>query len=185
MDLDTLLERCRQGDDLAWEQLVRRYQGRVYALSFHYLGNREDARDAAQETFVRVYRGLHSFQGGAFASWLISVTRNCCIDRLRHLEARPRLDGAPIEEDGAGADPTPGPERITLASERHNLLYRALERMSAINREMIVLKEIQGLKQAEIAEILSLPLGTVKTRSHRARLELARRILDLDPEFGA
>jgi RNA polymerase sigma-70 factor (ECF subfamily) len=184
VDLDDLLARCRGGDDLAWEALVRRYQGRIFALAYHYLGNREEAREAAQETFVRVYRKLDTFEGGSFVAWMVSIGRNCCIDRVRHLRARPALDGPPLDERLAAPDPTPGPEQATLAHERESLLYRALDRMSEINREMILLKDIQGLKQAEIAEALSLPLGTVKTRSHRARLELARCILELDPTFG-
>lgn len=184
MDLESLLERCRRGDDLAWEALVRRYQGRVFALAYHYLGEREEAREAAQETFVRVYRGLDSFEGTGFVAWIVSIARNCCIDRVRHRRARPALDGEPLDEELAGADAAPGPEKASLARERKELLYAALDRMTEINREMILLKEIQGLKQVEIAEVLSLPLGTVKTRSHRARLELARCILELDPSFG-
>ncbi len=185
MDLGALVERCRQGDELAWEALVRRYQGRVFALAYHYLGNREEARDVAQESFIRVYRGLDGFHGDSFLAWLVTITRNCCFDRLRHLKVRPALDGAPLDEQLETAGHGPGPETTTLAQERRRLLYRALDRMTEINREIIMLKDIQGLKQSEIADALSLPLGTVKTRSHRARLELARCILALDPGFGA
>ena len=163
---------------------MRRYQGRVFALAYHYLGNREEARDVAQESFIRVYRGLDSFKGDSFVAWMVTIARNCCFDRLRHLKARPALDGAPLDEHAETPAHGPGPETTTLTHERRQLVYRALDRMTEINREIIMLKDIQGLKQSEIAEALSLPLGTVKTRSHRARLELARCILELDPSFG-
>lgn len=185
MDLGALVERCRQGDELAWEALVRRHQGRVFALAYHYLGNREEARDVAQESFIRVYRALDSFQGDSFVAWIVTITRNCCFDRLRQLKVRPALDGAPLDDQLETRGREAGPEATALAQERRGLLYQALDHMTEINREIIMLKDIQGLKQSEIAAALSLPLGTVKTRSHRARLELARRILALDPGFGA
>ena len=185
MHIDDLLPRCKQGDELAWEALVRQFQGRVFGVACHYVSDREEARDVAQEAFVRIYRNLEKFQaGGNFTAWALRITRNCAIDRLRHLGARPPLDDAKVDEDIALAGSAPSPDMDTLARERHQLLYRALELMSAVNREMILLKDIQGLKQHEIAEMLSLPLGTVKTRSSRARLELARRILELDPSYG-
>ena len=185
VELEPLLEACRRGDELAWEALVRRYQARVYALCYHYLRDREEARDVAQETFVRVYRALGRFRrGGNFVGWLLRIARNCCLDRLRKLANAPAYRAASVEESVAGADPGPGPEDSTSASDRRRLLQRALDRMTAINREMILLKDIQGLKQREIADLLSIPLGTVKARSNRARMELAARIIELDPSYG-
>ena len=88
-DVSTLLERCRQGDDLAWEALVRRYQGRVYSVAYHYMRNADEARDMAQEIFIRIYERLNTFQGGAgFLSWMLSLSRNACVDRLRRKAAR-------------------------------------------------------------------------------------------------
>lgn len=186
MELETLLERCRAGDELAWEALVRRFQGRVFGLAYHYLRDREEARDVAQEAFVRVYRNLDGFDaGGNFTAWALRITRNCAIDRARHLKARPPLEDALVEDAGLPSDAHPTPDAGAILAERRRLLYRALDLMSAVNKEMILLKDIQGLKQQEIAELLSLPLGTVKTRSSRARTELARRILELDPSYGA
>lgn len=185
MDLDSLVERCREGDELAWEALVRRFQGRVFGVAYHYLRNREEARDVAQEAFIRIYDHLDGFRaGGNFTAWALRITRNCAIDRTRHLRARPQLDDAEVDEHRVASDAVE-PEDEVIADERHRLLYRALDLMSAVNREMILLKDIQGLKQQEISELLSVPLGTVKTRSMRARVELARRLLELDPSFGA
>ncbi len=185
LELETLLARCGAGDEIAWEALVRRFQGRVFAVAYHYLRDREEARDVAQEAFVHIYKGLASFdREGSFVAWAVRIARNASIDRLRHLKARPTLGGVPLDERLAGSDPAPGPEATSIAGERRQTMRRAIDQMSSINREMILLKEIQGLKQREISEMLSIPLGTVKARANRARLELARRMLELDPSFG-
>jgi RNA polymerase sigma-70 factor (ECF subfamily) len=156
----------------------------VYGIARYYLRDREDARDVAQEAFVRIYRNLETFDGGGnFTAWVLRISRNCAIDRLRQMRARPQNDVSQGDEYIAGV-PAPALGLDTAAGEQHQLVYRALELMSATNREMILLKEIHGLKQQEIAEMLSLPLGTVKARTNRARHELARRILELDPGYG-
>jgi RNA polymerase sigma-70 factor (ECF subfamily) len=186
VELETLLERCKAGDELAWEALVRRFQGRVFALAYHYLRNREEAQDVAQETFIRIYRSLEGFDDHEkFLPWLVRIARNCSIDRIRRLKVRPPLGGDELDEQTVGPHPGTGPETIAMAGERSQLVYQALDQMTEINREMILLKEIQGLKQREIADLLDIPLGTVKARSNRARVELARRIVELDPSYGA
>ena len=186
MELDTLLARCRQGDDLAWEALVRRYQGRVYAVAYHFMRDREEARDAAQEVFIKIYRGLGSMrEGDRFLPWMLRLARNCCVDRLRRLKVRTPAVEVPVEEAPQIVTAEPSPEDSSLADARHGLLYRAIARLGEKNREMILLREIQELKLEEIAEMLGLPLGTVKSRSHRARLELAKVVRVLDPSYGA
>ena len=184
MELEDLLQRCRGGDALAWEALVRQFQGRLFGVARFYVSNREDARDIAQEAFIRIYQNLNDVEVGTnFTAWALRITRNCAIDRLRQVRARPRTVAMPaddrIGEEFSAPRPLDG-----LAGDNRELLYRALELMTAANREMILLKDIQGLKQQEIAEMLSLPIGTVKTRASRARVELARRILELDPSYG-
>ena len=185
MDLDTLLSRCRQGDDLAWEALVRRYQGRVYAVAYHYMRDREEARDVAQEIFIKVYRGLGAMRDGErFLPWMLRLARNCCIDRLRRLKVRTPPAEVPVEEAPQIAASAPTPEDASLEEARHGLLYRAIAHLGAKNREMILLREIQELKLEEIAQMLGLPIGTVKSRSHRARLELAKVVRVMDPSYG-
>ena len=188
MDIDdaTLVERCRQGDDLAWEALVRRWQGRVYGLAWHYLGNTEDARDAAQEAFVRVYRQLGSFDGDCFQAWLLRITRNLCLDQLRRRKTRPPLEElrAAEEGDAAPTDAAPSPEQAWLSGARRRVVHEALRRLNGPNREVILLKDIQGLKLGEVAGMLGLPIGTVKSRAHRARLELARQVIAIDPSYA-
>lgn len=185
MDVDALLDRCRRGDPLAWEALVRAYQGRVFAAALHYLRDREEARDVAQDVFVQLYRQLGTLRGDqAFLPWLLRLVRSRAIDRLRRLRSRTPAVAVPVEEtpelDGGGATP----EESSLEAARRTLLYRALAGLSEVSREMILLKEIQELPLAEISTLLALPLGTVKSRSHRARLELAAALLELDPSYG-
>ena len=188
MDIDeaALVERCRQGDGLAWEWLVRRCQGRVYGLAYHYLGSVEDARDVAQEAFVRVYRQLGTFEGNRFMAWLLRITRNLCIDQLRRRKTRPPVEDVRADEDDdmAPRDAAPDPEQAWLAGARTRLVHQALQRLDGANREGILLKDIQGLKLGEIAGMLGLPIGTVKSRAHRARLELARQVVAIDPSYG-
>ncbi|HJN43131.1 MAG: RNA polymerase subunit sigma-24 [Acidobacteria bacterium] len=185
-DIGALVERCRQGDGLAWERLVRRCQGRVYALAYHYMGGVEEARDLTQEVFVRVYQQLETYHGEGFMAWLLRVTRNLCIDQIRRRKARPPAEDLRADDhEWTMPDTAPDPEQSWLSDARKRLVYDALGKLNGQNREMILLKEIQGLQLKEIAEILGLPVDTVKSRSNRARIELARQVTALDPSYGA
>ncbi|MFN2371076.1 MAG: RNA polymerase sigma factor [Candidatus Krumholzibacteriia bacterium] len=181
MDQVELITRCRQGDELAWEALVREYQGRVCSIAFGYVGDRDEALDLAQEIFVRVWHRLGQMtEPERFAGWLTAIARHACLDHLRRRKARPPRQDIPAEKMTGLAAAAPDPEQAWLATSRQRLVHRAMERLSDINREIIVLKDIQGLPLEEIAGLLGLPLGTVKSRSSRARVELARAIVDLD-----
>ncbi len=186
LDLDTVLEKCRDGDDLAWEALVRRYQGRVFAVALHYMRNREEARDVAQEAFIKLYRNLGTLrEGEAFLPWLLRLTRNCAIDRIRRLKSRTPEHSVPVEEGVEIVARQLSPEEHSLRSWRSGLLYRAIDMLSEQSREVIMLKDIQELQVKEIADLLALPVGTVKSRSHRARLELAEVIQQMEAASGA
>ena len=182
--LETLVERCRQGDNLAWEALVRRFQSQIYGLAFHYVRNPDDARDLAQDIFVRIYRKLGSAPDGGFVPWMFRVARNLCVDHLRRRDARPPASDLPADEQHDLPASGPGPEESWVSDERKRLVYRALGAMSEQDREIIVLKEIQGLSVKEIADLLGAPIGTVKSRSFRARIALAAQVLALDPSYG-
>jgi RNA polymerase sigma-70 factor (ECF subfamily) len=179
LTIATLLARCRDGDELAWEALVRRHQARVYGLCYHYLHDREEARDVAQEAFVRVYQRIDSVTDPErFLPWLIRVARNAALDRMRRMGARPRSDTR-VEElpDLASGDPTP--EARWEADRRRVLVHDALRAMSEKGRDVLVLREMQGLSEEETARILDVPVGTVKSRMNRARVELAKRVREL------
>lgn len=183
MDEAGILERCRRGDGLAWETLVRSYQSSVIAVTRHYLGDLEEARDVAQDVFVRLYESLDSFSGGdSFRPWLLRMARNASIDRIRRLKARPPARDVPA--DDANLESPGDPEESASRTARERVLRRALARLGEPHREVVLLKEIQGLTLEEIAELLALPIGTVKSRCYRARLELARIIRALDPSYG-
>jgi RNA polymerase sigma-70 factor (ECF subfamily) len=186
LNLETLIERCRQGDDLAWEALVRRCQGRVYAVALHYLRDREEARDVAQEAFIKLYRNLDSLrEGEAFLPWMLRLTRNCAIDRIRRLKTRTPEQSVTVEEGPEIVAQEPSPEDHSLRRWRTGLLYRALDKLSEQSREVILLKDIQELQLKEIADMLALPVGTVKSRSHRARIELAEVLQQMEASSGA
>jgi len=183
IELSVLLDRCGTGDELAWEALVRRFQARAYGIAYHYLANAEDARDLAQEVFVRIYKNLRSdIDANKFVPWMVRITRNLCVDHLRRRRARPH--GSQVNLDEIERLPSAGrnPEQQWTDNARKRLIYSALQQLTALNREIILLKEIQGLQMEEIATMLGVPLGTIKSRSNRARIELAQKLVALDSE---
>lgn len=184
MDVATLLDRCRRGDDLAWEALVRTYQSSVYAVTRHYFRDTEEARDVAQDVFIKLYERLASVGSSeTFKAWLLQMARNACLDRLRRIKARPPASDVPLENLMLSSEDDP--EKSANEEARERLLRRAVGELSERSREILLLKEIQGLKFEEVAEMLGLPLGTVKSRSNRARVELAAAVRRLDPSFDA
>ena len=175
MDDRTLFDRCREGDELAWEHLVRRYQARVCSIAYNYTGSEEEALDVAQEVFIRVWKRLDTCRDPErFAAWLLRIARNACLDHLRRRKARPPAQDVPADEMNALADTNPRPDVAVEKQDQRDVLEVAIQRLSPINREAILLKDIQGLPLEEMANMLDLPLGTVKSRCSRARVELAR-----------
>ena len=181
INLDDLLARCRQGDPLAWEGLVRRFQARIFGFALHYMRDREEARDVAQEIFVKLYQGLGGVRdGAAFMPWMLRLSRNCCIDRIRVRGSRPQNTTVGVDVPENLASPDASPEETLLEGARRALLYRAMGTLSSTNREILLLKDVQQLQLDEIAGLLGVPLGTVKSRSNRARLELAKAVRSLE-----
>ncbi len=183
MELPVLLDRCRQGDDLAWEALVRQFQRRIYSLAVCYATDPDDARDLAQDVFVRLYRTRGQWPAAEiFLPWMIRVARNACLDRVRARKVRPPAEDVLAEEMVDLATTSANPDEEYVAVSRRRLFYRALRKLTDLSREVILLKEIQGLPIEQIARMLRIPIGTVKSRSNRARLELARAVLALEHE---
>ena len=183
LELSTLLARCRAGDELAWEAFVRRFQGRVYALAYSYVGEREDARDLAQEIFVRLFETRERWaDGDEFVPWLIHVSRNRSVDFLRRRKVRRPAIAVQEGEGFQIPDASPGPEDRTVAASQRTLLHAALRGLSALSREVLVLRDVHGLSVQHVAATLGVPVGTVKSRASRARVELVAKIRALGGE---
>jgi len=176
---EDLLQRCREGDQGAWRELVLRHTRRVFNVAYRYVARVDQAEDLTQEVFVKVYQSLDRYRAsaGAFSTWLLTVTRNHAIDHYRRHreESFRRTDGEDVlafvpsdDEDPLGAM-----ER----EERVRLVHQGLRALPIDLREPIVLCDLQGVSYDEAAGILKIPLGTVKSRLNRGRLELAKRLL--------
>ena len=176
-DLD-LLRRCLAGENSAWEGLLRVYTRKIYNLCYRFTGRPEEAEDLTQEVFIKIFQTLQSFDAmqGSFSTWLHRVARNHLVDHYRRTK-KDRMTGS-IEEDVETyeATPSPGasPHGQVEARERKEQLQRALDRLSPDLREAVVLRDLHDLDYLEIAQVLGVPQGTVKSRINRGRLELAR-----------
>lgn len=182
-----LIGRAQHGDLQAFDDLVRAHQQQVYAVAVRMLGDRDEAQDVAQDAFVRAYRSIGGFRGEArFATWLVSITMNLCRNRRRWWARRRRVVVASMDdplENEAGtlgqqvADPAPGPSADAEHREQRERLVATVQMLSEAERTMIVLRDLQGYSYEEIAGILQVQVGTVKSRLSRARMRL-RALLD-------
>lgn len=179
MDLDLeLVKQCLAGKESAWESLLRGHSRKVYNLCYRFTGRTAEAEDLTQEIFIKVFQTLRTYDSaqGAFSTWLNRVARNHLVDHYR----RTRKDRATssLEDELAGLEaassPTSGPVARVESRERREVLQAALDRLSPDLREAVILRDLQDLDYAEIAQVLGVPPGTVKSRINRGRLELAR-----------
>lgn len=174
-----LLRRCRGGDQTAWRELVSRHTRRVFSLAYRFTGRGDEAEDVTQEVFIKIYQNLDRYQStdASFTTWLTAVARNQAIDhyrrrredRLRRAEGIHQLDLLPAGDEG--------PQRKVERQERVELVRTGIRTLPQELREPLVLCDLQGLPYDEIASLLAIPLGTVKSRINRGRLELARRLV--------
>lgn len=180
---DALISRALAGEPAAFGELVLRYQDRLYNSLFRVLGSAEDARDAVQDAFVQAFMKLDTFRGSsAFYTWLYRIAFNQAMSHARRQRPTRSLDGERADGGREVADRQPPPDARLDLSERAVQVQRALAELSAEYRTVIVLREMDGCKYEEIAEILELPVGTVRSRLFRARLELRDRLAPLVTE---
>jgi len=166
-----LLRRFRSGDDAAFGEIVDRYERRVFTIAVRICRHHEDARDVTQDVFVTAFRSLARFRGDAqLSTWLHRVAVNASLDLVRR---RGRREGPGLEEIAESPSAEPGPESTAIDAVHAREVHRALGRIPADQRAVVVLHDLQGLDYAEVAEALEVPVGTVKSRLHRARLALA------------
>lgn len=174
LDEQALIERSMQGDHAAFAQLMKRYAGAVFNLAYRMLGNAQEAEDASQEVFLRVYTNLPRFDPSRkFSTWVLSIGSNYCIDRLR----RRRMAWLTLDDTAlAVPSPSQGPERSAIEREERAAVQRALLRLPPTYREIAVLRYWNDLSYEEIVQTTGLPESTIKTRLHRARRMLGEAL---------
>lgn len=185
MDDRAVIEQVLAGDNDAFGILVERYQTKIYNLALRMCGNEDDAFDLAQESFLRAWRNLGSFQfESAFSTWLFRLCSNICLDFLRAKKRRAAVSLTMTDDEGEEnqlevPDPGKTPEEAVFAAEDRELLTRALNELPADQREILTLRAIDDLSYSEIARILNLQEGTVKSRLSRARTALRKQLLQI------
>lgn len=170
-----LLDRLRAGDAQAFETLVGGYQHRVFGVALRILGNRAEAEDVAQEVFLRVHRSVAAFRGEArLSTWLYGITSRLCLTRLASPGGRQARLSEPVKDDTARdpGDPAASAERGELGAA----LAAAIAALPEERRIVVILRDVEGLSYEEIATALDLEPGTVRSRLHRARMEIKDRL---------
>lgn len=173
-----LVERCLGGDETAWEDLVRLHTRRVYSICYRFTSRDAESQDLSQEVFLRIFRNLRSFRSGegSFVVWLTRLTRNLLIDHYRRTRAERSTDSiedqlATLEEKTVSLGHA---DSVLAGREASEVLQGALRRLSPELRETVILRDLQEMEYREIAQVLNVPEGTVKSRLNRGRAELAR-----------
>jgi RNA polymerase sigma-70 factor (ECF subfamily) len=174
-----LVSRCLDGDEAAWEDLVRQHTRQVYGLCFRFTNSAQEAQDLTQDVFLRVFKTIKTFRSaeGSFHTWLARVTRNLLIDHYRRTRQERVTDSIedqlPMLEE-AGGTAAARPDRVLAGREAREILQATLQKLSPDLREAVILRDLQEMEYREIAEVLDIPEGTVKSRINRGRAELAR-----------
>jgi len=187
-DWTQIVGRCMNGDSSAWAEMVRTHQKRVYGLCYRFAGNATDAEDLTQDVFLKIYSNLGSFDAtrGSLPVWITTMTRNLLVDnyrRTRNQRATGSLDDgwdqteelrSHLSVSDRLADAGPSPHESAARQELKKMVQKALMKVSVELREAVILRDLQDLDYKEIAQVLGIPEGTVKSRISRGRAELAR-----------
>jgi RNA polymerase sigma-70 factor (ECF subfamily) len=183
-----LIADCLHGDREAFSELVSRYQSRLYNSALRLVDTPEDAADVVQDAFLNAFQSLRSFKGDAeFFTWMYRIAFNAAVSLKRKKKAAVSLNALEPGRNGTNREPVDVSDYVRpgLAlerSEEERQLYAALARLSSEHRDVLVMKDIDGLKYEEIADVLKIPIGTVRSRLNRARLELRDLLLPLDAD---
>ena len=180
-----LLRRCVAGDAAAWAEIVQRYHRRIYNICYRFAGSTNDAEDLTQEVFIKMYRTMSTYDAekAAFMTWVTTMTRNLLVDHFRKSKqdrVTDSLDAAPSEHEDAMPlgdhiqDKALPPDAQVQSRETRETVHKALQKLSPELREAVILRDLQDMDYREIAAVLKVPDGTVKSRINRGRAELAR-----------
>jgi len=173
-----LIDEVLKGNNASFDALVERYHRRLFGLLFHFCGNREDAEDLCQETWVLAFRKLNQFAfASSFYTWLSRIAVNHMISRRRKKQMDKVMERVPLEDDIGKADLTAVDDGV-IANERSAIIRWGLAQLDQDRRTVLVLRDFDGLDYHQIAEIISAPIGTVRSRLHRARLDLHELLKD-------
>ena len=179
MTMEELVQKCASGDDAAFDILVKKYQNKIINIAYGMLQDREDAYDVAQEVFIKLYRKIGSFHGAALLdTWIHRVAVNASLDALRKRGRRVRTMPLEVETDDEQtielpvADDSASPEKVALQNERRRMLLAAIGRLDEKYRSVLVLREFEDMDYEQIARVLNISVGTVKSRLNRAREKL-------------
>ena len=176
---EDLVEAFQAGDLSAFDDLLRRWDRKIQGAIYRIMGSEDEARDLCQETFLKAYRALRGFKGEArFSSWLYQIALNVCRDRMRRRKGRRMVSLEGLDEEGTPLPVPPGPSALDVveANDLARAVAAAVAGLPEDEREVIVLKEYQGLTFLEIAGVLGLPISTVKTRLYRGLGVLKERL---------
>jgi RNA polymerase sigma-70 factor, ECF subfamily len=176
--IDEVIQRCLNGDQAAWETIVRQHWRKVFNIAYKFVGKHDEAEDLTQDVFLKIFKSLNTFDRRAnFQTWLISVSRNLCIDHYRSVRKERETINRDVDPgDLSPASSTASPYAQIELRDRVTLLRQALEKLAPTLRTAVMMRDIQEMSYQEIADRLSLPEGTVKSRINRGRTELARQI---------
>ena len=182
-----LVRRLRDRDARAFREMVEQYGDRVFNLTYRMLGNREEAEDVAQEVFITVFKSIESFRGDSkFSTWLYRITANHCKNRIKYLSRRHDRDRTELDDRVTGGlngpvmgapAASPRPDRQLEGAEMEQVLQRAIAELDDDQRILVILRDVEDLSYEEICAITELPDGTVKSRLHRARMALRKKLL--------
>jgi RNA polymerase sigma-70 factor (ECF subfamily) len=179
------VRRLKAGEDAAYNELVRTYNASIYHVAYRMLGDSADASDAVQDTFLKVFRNVDSFRGdSSLKTWIFRIGISEILNRLRWWKRRRRLSTVSMDDDHKGngrglclVDAAPSPYQSLESKEQEMAIQQALGRLSADHRSIVVLRDIEGFSYTEIADVLGISVGTVKSRLARARADMKKSLI--------
>jgi len=187
LDENKLISRASGGDPSAFNQLMGMHEKRMYAVALRMCGNREDAQDCLQEAMLRVYRAIGGFKGqSSFGTWVYRITMNTCLDELRRKKNKQNVSFDNLLDQGwSPADDSASPEKKVMQIEMRKSISTSIQELPEDMRSAIIMRDIHGYSYDEIADILGVNVGTIKSRISRGREKLREKLSNFSELFGS